>query len=602
MPPAPHGSRAAPAVPRRWAWLPIPLLLALIIGLRLANFQAVYESRALMLLLNVVFTGLAALAIAILAARGFRASGQVSVLWLGCGAVVWGSTSLIAAGLVAAPVNQPITVHNLGMLAAALCHFSGWLWPGRLARRGRWLVVGHAGAGLLAAGIVGAVRAGVTPVFFVQGQGGTPIRWVVLGWASGLFAMVAAQLLAKARGPAGRFAYWYGLGLALVATGLLGVLLLTVQGGLLGWVNRLTQYLGSLYLLRAAWTAGRTSGTWTLDLATELRLAEEKFTLAFNNNPVALALSRLSDGVFLEVNDTWVTLSGFTRAEALGQSARTMGIWPDPAAAARFVSALRTDGVVRGWEQAFHTKAGRKYVAELTAQLLTIHGDAVILVTLLDITARQQAAAQIAAALAEKEVLLKEIHHRVKNNLQIIVSLVNLQADGVTDARVLAEFAEIGHRVRAMALVHEALYQTPDLAKLNFADYAARLLHQLWAAHRTPVGTVTLTLAVAPVCLPADTAVTCGLLLNELASNTLKHAFPNGRTGQVTVGLDHTPATGAACLWVRDDGIGLPADRDWRQAPSLGLRLVQMLAQQLRGTVATGPGPGAEFRINFVII
>ena len=305
------------------------------------------------------------------------------------------------------------------------------------------------------------------------------------------------------------------------------------------------------------------------------------------------AAGRPVDYRFLEINPAFAAQTGLH--DALGQRMRELA--PDHEAhwfeiygkvavtgeAARFVNEAQA---LHRWFEVHAYKVGGADSRKVA-------------ILFNDITERKQAEEQIKASLAEKEVLLKEIHHRVKNNLQIIVSLVNLQADGVTDARVLAEFAEIGHRVRAMALVHEALYQTPDLAKLNFADYAARLLHQLWAAHRTPVGTVTLTLAVAPVCLPADTAVTCGLLLNELASNTLKHAFPNGRTGQVTVGLDHTPATGAACLWVRDDGIGLPADRDWRQAPSLGLRLVQMLTQQLRGTVATGPGPGAEFRVNF---
>ena len=218
-----------------------------------------------------------------------------------------------------------------------------------------------------------------------------------------------------------------------------------------------------------------------------------------------------------------------------------------------------------------------------------------------DITDRKQAEAQIKAALAEKEVLLREIHHRVKNNLQVISSLVSLQADTLDDDRLRAVFGDVRDRVRTMALVHEALYQTTDLAQLDFADYAARLMQHLWRAHRAPAGTVQLNLAVASVHLPVDTAVPCGLILNELASNAIKHAFPAGRSGTITVALDYAPATRAACLRVHDDGVGLPAGLDWRESSSLGLRLVQMLAGQLRGTAEPGPGPGTVFRVNFVL-
>jgi len=216
----------------------------------------------------------------------------------------------------------------------------------------------------------------------------------------------------------------------------------------------------------------------------------------------------------------------------------------------------------------------------------------------MDITARKQAEDRIKAALTEKEVLLKEIHHRVKNNLQIMASLVSLQADSTTDDRVLAEFVAMRDRISAMACVHETLYQTNNLAELEFAEYAERLLRNLWNVYRTH-GTVRLNLAIAPVNFPVDKAVSCGLLLSELATNALKYAFPNGRDGTVTVALEHEAATGAVCLRVQDDGVGLPAGLDWRQSTSLGLRLVNMLADQLGGTVETGPGPGAEFRISF---
>jgi two-component sensor histidine kinase len=219
----------------------------------------------------------------------------------------------------------------------------------------------------------------------------------------------------------------------------------------------------------------------------------------------------------------------------------------------------------------------------------------------LDITELKQAEEQIKASLAEKEVMLREIHHRVKNNLQVISSLVSLQSDSLADERMRAVFADVRDRVRAMALVHEKLYQTGDLALLNFADYAAGLLQHLWRSHGALAGKVRLNLAVTPVALPIEAAVPFGLILNELAGNALKHAFPDNSGGEVTVGLEHDPATGAVGLRVSDNGVGLPADLDWRQSSSLGLRLVKMLAGQLRGTVETGTGPGAEFRVTFYL-
>jgi PAS domain S-box-containing protein len=217
----------------------------------------------------------------------------------------------------------------------------------------------------------------------------------------------------------------------------------------------------------------------------------------------------------------------------------------------------------------------------------------------LEIAERQRAEEQIKASLVEKEVMLREIHHRVKNNLQVISSLINLQTANLTDERIRDEFNDVRDRVRSMALIHEKLYQASDLAQLNFADYAASLLHYLWRSHGTLAEKVRLNLAVHPVTLSIEAAVPCGLILNELAVNTLKHAFPDGCGGEVTVGMEHDPSADTVCLRVHDNGVGLPAGMDWRQSSSLGLRLVRILAGQLSGAVETGTGPGADFQIIF---
>ncbi len=215
-----------------------------------------------------------------------------------------------------------------------------------------------------------------------------------------------------------------------------------------------------------------------------------------------------------------------------------------------------------------------------------------------DVTERKQAEERIKTALREKEVLLKEIHHRVKNNMQVISSLVSLQAEGSEDESVRRLFRDVTDRVRSMALVHEKLYQSSDLARVDFAEYARSLLNYLWRAHDASGSGIRLVLGLEPVPLAVDVAVPCGLILNELVGNALKHAFGGRSEGQVTVSLRGS-AAGQVRLGVRDNGMGLPAGLDWRQSRSLGLRLVQMLAGQLGGTVEVQGGEGTAFEIAF---
>jgi two-component sensor histidine kinase len=215
-----------------------------------------------------------------------------------------------------------------------------------------------------------------------------------------------------------------------------------------------------------------------------------------------------------------------------------------------------------------------------------------------DISTQKQAEEQIKAALAEKEVLLKEIHHRVKNNMQVISSLVALQADQLKDEAMREVLQDVTHRVRSMALVHEKLYQAHDLARVEFAEYTQSLLNYLWRAHGTTAARVRLALDLEPMPLSVNAAVPCGLILNELATNALKHAFRDRAGGEVVMSL-HGGPDGRVCLRVRDNGVGLPAGLDWRQADSLGLRLVQMLAGQLHATVDVSHGEGTEFAVTF---
>ncbi len=202
-------------------------------------------------------------------------------------------------------------------------------------------------------------------------------------------------------------------------------------------------------------------------------------------------------------------------------------------------------------------------------------------------------------AIREKEALLKEIHHRVKNNLQIISSLLNLQAGGIFDPRDLSLFQESESRVRSMALIHERLYKSEDFTRIDFREYVESLVMSLF--HTYAIHHVTYHAEIQDVRLSIDTAIPCGLMINELMTNALKHAFPDGRKGKIDVTVA-PHADGMVMLEVRDDGIGLPADVTPDTVQTLGLHLVTLLTNQLGGRMEIRREDGTAVRVIFPAI
>jgi two-component sensor histidine kinase len=211
---------------------------------------------------------------------------------------------------------------------------------------------------------------------------------------------------------------------------------------------------------------------------------------------------------------------------------------------------------------------------------------------------RRAAERQVLNSLQEKEVLLKEIHHRVKNNLQIISSLLNLQARGIQDAGTLQVMRDSQMRVRSMALIHEKLYQSPSLASIDFGEYVKSLTLDLFRTYRGQAGGIQLEIKVDEVFLSLDHAVSCGLILNELMTNALKYAFPPGRNGTIWVELQAVPEHGLK-LWVADDGVGIPPGFDIFNTKSLGLQLVKNLVRQLEATLEVETSGRTSFLIAF---
>lgn len=221
-------------------------------------------------------------------------------------------------------------------------------------------------------------------------------------------------------------------------------------------------------------------------------------------------------------------------------------------------------------------------------------------VVLRDIGERKQMEEQLKASLQEKEALLKEIHHRVKNNLQIISSLLNLQSDVVVDVQSRDVLRDSQHRVRSMALIHEKLYQSSNLARIDFGDYVEKLATYLVQAYRAQAHGVRLQVDVKPVYLDVDTAVPCGLILNELIANALKHGFVNGRSGQIHISLH--PTDDQIILEIADDGVGIPPEINIRQSRSLGLQLVNTLVNQINGQITLNRENGTAFILTLAAI
>lgn len=214
-----------------------------------------------------------------------------------------------------------------------------------------------------------------------------------------------------------------------------------------------------------------------------------------------------------------------------------------------------------------------------------------------DVTEARRAQDALQASVAEKDLLLREIHHRVKNNLQVIASLLNLQLDGRTDPTLVQAMRDSQNRIRSMALIHTKLYESQDLSNVDFGgfvrDLSRILSHSFGAASRG----ISFQVDAGTLALGVDTVIPCSLIINELVTNSLRHAFPPGQRGLITISMQ--PDAGDYVLRVTDDGPGLPADLDIRETQSLGLRLVTLLTQQLNGTVSLEAGPGACFVVRF---
>jgi PAS domain S-box-containing protein len=254
---------------------------------------------------------------------------------------------------------------------------------------------------------------------------------------------------------------------------------------------------------------------------------------------------------------------------------------------------LKEEGKIKEYEVEFLKKSQETIYIILSA---TIEGDS-ISGMIMDITGKKKIEKQIKSSLHEKEMLLKEIHHRVKNNLMVISSLLSLQSRYIKDEESKNIFKESQNRARSMALIHELLYQSNDLKRIDFGYYIITLTNELFRMYVTDQSLIKLNMNVEEVMVDINTAIPLGLIVNELVSNSMKHAFPNDKSGKINI--EFRSNKDIYTMIVADNGVGFPEDYDIENTDTLGLRIVNSLTEQIEGKITIERVNGTKFTIVF---
>lgn len=328
-----------------------------------------------------------------------------------------------------------------------------------------------------------------------------------------------------------------------------------------------------------------------------LRESEEKYRAIFESfHDVYYRTDR--KGLVTIISPSVRTHAGWDPEDIIGHP--VTDFYRDPSKRETFREKLKESGVINDYELKLLSKDGRVIDVSVSSKIIFnkdgkptgVEG------VLRDITDRKHAEEQVKSSLKEKEVLLQEIHHRVKNNMQIISSLLNLQSHHIEDDKVKDMFKMSRDRIKSMALIHEKLYQSKDLTKINFAQYIQSLAVHLLNTYNVSMERIKLNAKVTDVFLDINKAIPCGLIINELVSNSLKHAFPQDKKGNIRIQLNRGN-NGYVRLVVSDDGIGFSENVDFQHPDSLGLQLVNDLVDQLGGTLELDSSKGISYQISF---
>jgi PAS domain S-box-containing protein len=329
----------------------------------------------------------------------------------------------------------------------------------------------------------------------------------------------------------------------------------------------------------------------------EIQKSKEKYKNIFMNTGTAIVIIEEDDMLPL-VNAEFEKLSGYSKVEIENKKYWTDFFVGDDLEKVREYRRLRSSNhlVPRNYEIQFIDKKGEVKLLYLTVSI--IPGSKKSLISCLNITQLKKSEEDIKKSLKEKEVLIREIHHRVKNNMQIIISLLSLQSMYLDDDRINDVFMECQNRVTSMGMIHESLYQSKDLSSINFLEYIKKLIQGLFTSYGINTNKIKYKINVEDISLSIDTAIPLGLLLNEIISNSLKHAFPNNREGVVYIDF-HRENDHKFKLIVGDNGVGFDKEIDLKHIPTLGLNLINTLVNQLEGTIKLYKDGKTKFIIKF---
>ncbi len=338
------------------------------------------------------------------------------------------------------------------------------------------------------------------------------------------------------------------------------------------------------------------------DITDKLKSKEQnnKLLSAVEQNPASIIINSI-DGVMEYVNPMTTQITGYTKEELIGKRPEMVFISEHvPEAVNKDILDTLFEGKKWNGELLNKKKSGELYWAKVTiVPVFNANGNITHFVGIEeDITEKKLKDQQIKHSLEEKELMIKEIHHRVKNNLQIISSLLSLQSRNIKDPEMQKLFNMSRDRVQSMALIHQQLYKTDDMTKINFDEYMKTLAKQLLVSYEGANKRIKINSSLNHISFGLDTAIPCGLIINELLSNSIKHGFNGSRSGEIDIEIKNIK-DGKYMLSVADNGVGLPAEFKTQNGKGMGMQLVKALTNQLDGKINICNGKGTRFEIEF---
>ncbi|WP_295624130.1 PAS domain S-box protein [uncultured Nitrosomonas sp.] len=330
----------------------------------------------------------------------------------------------------------------------------------------------------------------------------------------------------------------------------------------------------------------KSDGTFVLAVIVDIsdrKQAEKMIHLAVEASPNGMVMTD-HKGKIIMVNSTTEELFGYQRQEMIGEpieilipiSHRTQ----HTKLRRSFLEHSSKRDMGHGRDLYGLHKSGKEFPVEVGLNPIQTTEGTLVLASVIDITTRKHQEEQLMAALKEKDLLLSEIHHRIKNNLQIIDSLLGMQSETVYDSTAITVLTESQHRVKSMALIHQILYQSQDFSQVDFSSFIDSLVNNLLVSYTPEASKIKTKIETDEILIPINISIPLGLLLNELCTNAIKYAFPGNRSGTIQINLKHHNSN-QLLIRISDNGIGISDDFDIENTPTLGLQLVQLLSEQI---------------------